>query len=296
MPLPFAARPLALAALLLPLAPAGALAAAATAAQDVNVRSGPGTGFGVVAMLRQGDSVDVSKCEGHFCYVTADAGKGWVSAAYLTRDAVARPLPPPDQGPPQIATAAPRPAPAPAPAFPPAFSAETPPPLVVSPDAGIGFPDDGAAGFDDPSAPRPKADVPGAGFPDADLALGGDAYAPPPFDDSYLDGPGRRGWRYHPGPRHGGPGRDLAALADPAEACLVDGGGAATLCIREGEERFGVGRLAAGALFLSNPGGLAVTVCTDAGYHDCRTYLASGPLRLARGYAVDSVSVAVPGY
>ena len=79
---------LALAALLLPLAPTATLAASATISQNVNLRAGPSTSFDSLAELRPGEAVDVSKCQGLFCYVTSGAGKGWVSAAYLTRDPV----------------------------------------------------------------------------------------------------------------------------------------------------------------------------------------------------------------
>jgi hypothetical protein len=69
-------------------APLPALAVDATAAQNVNVRSGPASTFGVVAQLQRGDTVDISKCQGTFCYISFGNGKGWVSANYLTRDSV----------------------------------------------------------------------------------------------------------------------------------------------------------------------------------------------------------------
>jgi uncharacterized protein YraI len=82
---------LACVALLLPLAPLPALALSATAASNLNVRSGPGADFAVVSKLQAGDIVDVSKCEGTFCLVTHGTASGWVSASFLTRDTVAKP-------------------------------------------------------------------------------------------------------------------------------------------------------------------------------------------------------------
>lgn len=69
------------------LLPGAALAAAATASQQVNVRSGPATSYGVVGQLQAGQSVDVRQCEGSFCQVAFAGKTGWVSATYLTRDA-----------------------------------------------------------------------------------------------------------------------------------------------------------------------------------------------------------------
>jgi hypothetical protein len=60
--------------------------------QNVNLRSGPDISFASLAKLKIGDAVDISKCQGSFCYVTSSVGKGWVSAAYLTRDSVKPPV------------------------------------------------------------------------------------------------------------------------------------------------------------------------------------------------------------
>jgi len=105
----------ALVVLALPLAPAAAFAASASISQQVDMRSGPAASYGVVGQLQRGDGVDVRQCEGTFCEVTFNGKSGWVSATYLTRDAV-----PPAGGQtpaqPRVATVAPpRPTPAPEP-------------------------------------------------------------------------------------------------------------------------------------------------------------------------------------
>lgn len=68
------------------LATAGsAFAAPAYATGNVNVRSGPGTHYGVVDALRRGEQVDVIQCRGSWCYVEKRGPDGWVSANYLDR-------------------------------------------------------------------------------------------------------------------------------------------------------------------------------------------------------------------
>jgi uncharacterized protein YraI len=62
-----------------------ALAAPAYATSNVNVRSGPGTGYGQVDVLRRGDSVDIDYCRGSWCFVNKSGPDGWVSASYLSR-------------------------------------------------------------------------------------------------------------------------------------------------------------------------------------------------------------------
>src|SRR6185312_7659563 len=84
----------ALAALPLLLLPGAAIAAAATAAQDVNVRSGPATSYSIVGRLQAGQAVDVRQCEGSFCQVAFGSATGWVSANYLTRGAAPPPTAP----------------------------------------------------------------------------------------------------------------------------------------------------------------------------------------------------------
>lgn len=61
-----------------------AFAAQAVATGNVNVRSGPGTGYGVVTALRRGDAVEVTGCQGGWCYVEKRGPDGWVSANYLS--------------------------------------------------------------------------------------------------------------------------------------------------------------------------------------------------------------------
>ena len=62
-----------------------ALAAPAYATSNVNVRSGPGTGYGAVDVLHRGDGVDIDYCRGSWCFVNKSGPDGWVSASYLSR-------------------------------------------------------------------------------------------------------------------------------------------------------------------------------------------------------------------
>ncbi|HEY8595194.1 MAG TPA: SH3 domain-containing protein [Devosiaceae bacterium] len=73
----------ALAGLLVSGSAALAVEAAATAA--VNVRTGPGTGFGVVDTLHAGEVVDVVECNSSntWCRIEHDGPDGWVSRSYL---------------------------------------------------------------------------------------------------------------------------------------------------------------------------------------------------------------------
>ncbi|HEV7345899.1 MAG TPA: SH3 domain-containing protein [Devosia sp.] len=64
---------------------ATAFAAPAFATGNVNVRSGPGTGYNRVDTLRRGEHVDVQQCRGSWCYVEKRGPDGWVSANYLSR-------------------------------------------------------------------------------------------------------------------------------------------------------------------------------------------------------------------
>lgn len=66
-----------------------ASAAVAYASNELNVRSGPGTGYGVVDVLVRGEAVDVNRCSGTWCFVEKSGADGWVSAKYLMRDAYA---------------------------------------------------------------------------------------------------------------------------------------------------------------------------------------------------------------
>lgn len=63
---------------------AAASAAPAFATSNVNVRSGPGTGYAVVDALRRGERVDVQYCRGSWCYIEKRGPDGWVSANYLS--------------------------------------------------------------------------------------------------------------------------------------------------------------------------------------------------------------------
>ncbi|WP_171015875.1 SH3 domain-containing protein [Devosia sp. FKR38] len=74
-----------LAALALLATAGSAFAATAYATNNVNVRSGPGTYYGVVDTLRRGERVDVQQCRGSWCYVEKRGPDGWVSANYLSR-------------------------------------------------------------------------------------------------------------------------------------------------------------------------------------------------------------------
>ena len=57
---------------------------AATATSSVNVRSGPGTGYGIVDRLGPGDYVNINGRSGGWCSVSKPGPDGWVSCAYLT--------------------------------------------------------------------------------------------------------------------------------------------------------------------------------------------------------------------
>lgn len=64
------------------LASAGA-ANAATVTNDLNLRSGPGTGYGVVAAMPAGSFVDVVGCAGSWCRVDWRGIEGFASSSYL---------------------------------------------------------------------------------------------------------------------------------------------------------------------------------------------------------------------
>ncbi|MBB4053448.1 uncharacterized protein YraI [Devosia subaequoris] len=61
-----------------------AAAQAAQSTASLNVRSGPGTSYGVVDVLYQGENVDVEQCRSGWCQINHDGPDGWVSARYLT--------------------------------------------------------------------------------------------------------------------------------------------------------------------------------------------------------------------
>jgi hypothetical protein len=74
-----------LAALTLMATAGAAFAAPAYVTGNINVRSGPGTGYSVIDTIRRGERVDVQQCRGSWCYVEKRGPDGWVSANYLER-------------------------------------------------------------------------------------------------------------------------------------------------------------------------------------------------------------------
>lgn len=74
-----------LAALALLATAGAAMAAPAYATSNVNVRSGPGTGYAAIDTLRRGEPVDVQYCRGSWCFVEKAGPDGWVSSSYLQR-------------------------------------------------------------------------------------------------------------------------------------------------------------------------------------------------------------------
>jgi uncharacterized protein YraI len=79
-------RKTACAAGILALSAGAAAAATARVETDLNVRSGQGTGYPVIAVMPAGAIVDVSNCGDGWCYVR-DYG-GFASASYLDRAGV----------------------------------------------------------------------------------------------------------------------------------------------------------------------------------------------------------------
>jgi uncharacterized protein YraI len=61
-----------------------AQAAPGTITSNVNVRSGPGTNYGVVDTARAGTPVDVQQCQGSWCFISKPGPDGWVSAQYVS--------------------------------------------------------------------------------------------------------------------------------------------------------------------------------------------------------------------
>jgi uncharacterized protein YraI len=61
-----------------------AAAAPATVSADLNMRSGPGTEYGVVATIPAGATVDVGGCTGSWCEVNYRGASGFASASYLS--------------------------------------------------------------------------------------------------------------------------------------------------------------------------------------------------------------------
>lgn len=71
------------AAAVLLLSAGAAGAAPAVSRQDLNVRSGPGTQYGVVGVIQAGATVDVGGCQGSWCQVEFDGGTGYANRSYL---------------------------------------------------------------------------------------------------------------------------------------------------------------------------------------------------------------------
>jgi uncharacterized protein YraI len=71
------------AAAVLLLSAGAATAVPAISRSDLNVRSGPGTGYGVVGVIRSGETVDVGRCDGAWCQVAFDGGSGYANRSYL---------------------------------------------------------------------------------------------------------------------------------------------------------------------------------------------------------------------
>jgi len=62
---------------------AGAVSAA-TVTNDVNLRVGPGTSYGVISTLPSGADVDVLNCTGNWCRVDWQGTTGFANASYLS--------------------------------------------------------------------------------------------------------------------------------------------------------------------------------------------------------------------
>jgi len=60
-----------------------AFAVPATATSAVNVRSGPSTAYTILDTLHTGQAVNVTQCQGGWCYVEKPGPDGWVSGNYL---------------------------------------------------------------------------------------------------------------------------------------------------------------------------------------------------------------------
>lgn len=68
-----------------------AVALDATATRAVNVRSGPGVGYSKVDVLSSGEEVNITECQGRWCYVEHSGPDGWVSGGYLQADEATTP-------------------------------------------------------------------------------------------------------------------------------------------------------------------------------------------------------------
>lgn len=59
------------------------IAAADTVTNPLNLRDGPGTGYGIIATMPPGSYVDVLECGGGWCRVAWRGIEGFASASYL---------------------------------------------------------------------------------------------------------------------------------------------------------------------------------------------------------------------
>ena len=82
------------------MASSGAFADDAVTTADVNMRTGPGTGYSVVLTLPAGAPVDVQGCSAGWCRVVYRGAVGFVSQSYLDDDGGAVYAPPPVYVPP----------------------------------------------------------------------------------------------------------------------------------------------------------------------------------------------------
>jgi uncharacterized protein YraI len=57
----------------------------AVATTNLNVRSGPGTSYPVIDVLRSGQSVILTSCSGGWCSLSHSGPSGWASERYLRR-------------------------------------------------------------------------------------------------------------------------------------------------------------------------------------------------------------------
>src|SRR5437764_8137705 len=60
-----------------------ATAEAAYTDASVNLRTGPGTGYGIIVTLPAGAYVAVRFCQPSWCSVTASGYNGWIAASYI---------------------------------------------------------------------------------------------------------------------------------------------------------------------------------------------------------------------
>jgi hypothetical protein len=72
------------------------------AANELEVRRGPGTGFPATYVLRQGDRVEVIRRQGEWAFIVGErGGEGWVDARYLSAES-SSPSPTPSPAPPNL--------------------------------------------------------------------------------------------------------------------------------------------------------------------------------------------------